>query len=213
MTNRLSKVVAFDLDDTLIPEVLFIKSGIQHIARLLNKKFPELPYMRVTGCMEAALMTRRNHYSALESILKEFGLSNSVDMKEIVAEFRGHIPDSSIYHLSPSYAEMLNDLRQSGVCTALITDGRSLTQRNKIIAAGLYSFFDNSDIYISEEVGHDKFDPDSFLDVMKKHAEAKEFHYVGDNPPKDFIHPLKLGWITHMAEPFPLAVHQGFRRQ
>lgn len=212
MKNRLSKVVAFDLDDTLIPEVLFIKSGIRHIAQLLNKRYPYLPYMRVTGCMDIALMTRINHYSALESILKEFGLSNSLDMKEIVAEFRGHVPDSSIYHLSPSYIEILQDLKQRGISLALITDGRSLTQRNKIMAAGLYSFFDNSDIYISEEVGHDKFDPDSFLSVMKKHAGAKEFHYVGDNPPKDFLHPSKLGWQTHLAHPFPLAVHQGFTK-
>lgn len=213
MTKQRPMVVAFDLDDTLIPEVLFIKSGIRHIAHLLNKKYPYIPYMRVTGCMDAALMTRKNHYSALESVLKEFGLSDSIDMKDIVAEFRGHMPDSSIYHLSPSNIEMLTDLRQRGVALALITDGRSLTQRNKIMAAGLYSFFDNPDIYISEEVGHDKLDPDSFLSVMEKHAGAKEFHYVGDNPPKDFLHPSKLGWKTHLVHPFPLAVHQGFPKQ
>ena len=90
---------------------------------------------------------------------------------------------------------------------------RSLTQRNKILAAGLLSFFENPDIYISEETGHEKYDPDSFLRVMKKHAGAKEFHYVGDNPTKDFLHPAKLGWKTHLVHPFPLAVHQGFPKQ
>ena len=118
------KVVAFDLDDTLIPEVLFIKSGIRHIAKFLNKRFPELPYLRVEGCMDAALMTRRNHYSALESILKEYGLYDDIDMKDIVAEFRSHMPDASIYHLSPSFMEMLQDLKQRGVSLALITDGK-----------------------------------------------------------------------------------------
>ncbi|MDE6479756.1 MAG: HAD family hydrolase [Muribaculaceae bacterium] len=203
-------VVAFDLDDTLIPEVLFLKSGIHHIATLINKNYPRLPILRIVSAMETALLTRRNHYAALESLLEEFNLRSSVDMKGIVTEFRNHAPDPAIYHLSPSIAEALATLKQKNIKTALITDGRSLTQRNKIASAGLYSFFDNSDIYISEEIGHDKFDPDSFLQIMKKHAGAKEFHYVGDNPPKDFLHPAKLGWQTHLVHAFPLAVHHGF---
>lgn len=204
-----TKIVAFDLDDTLIPEALFIKSGIRHIALRLNKRFPEIPYLRITGAMDTALMTRRNHYSALESILEEFGLLNSVDMKQIVAEFRGHKPDSTIYHLSPSIRQVLQNLKSDEIRTTLITDGRSLTQRNKIMAAGLYSYFDYSDILISEETGHDKFEPDNFIHIMKKYAGAKEFHYVADNPQKDFIHPSRLGWQTHLVHAFPLAVHQG----
>lgn len=162
--------------------------------------------------MDTALMTRRNHYSSLESLLEEFNLTNSVDMKEIVAEFRSHFPDPSIYHPAPSMMDVLDELKHKGIKTALITDGRSITQRNKIKAAGLYSFFDDSDILISEETGHDKFDPDSFLHIMKKYAGASEFHYVGDNPPKDFLHPSKLGWHTHLVHAFPLAVHQGIPR-
>lgn len=202
-------VVAFDLDDTLIPEVLFIKSGIRHIASLLCGKFTELPYLRIVGSMDQAVMTRRNHYSALESILEEFGLRNSLDMKEIVAEFRNHIPDASIYHLAPSVADVLTGLKTKGVKMALITDGRSTTQRNKIEASKLDLFFDQSDILISEETGHDKFQPDNFLEIMRKFEKADEFHYVGDNPKKDFIQPLKLGWKTHLVHDFPLAIHRG----
>lgn len=162
--------------------------------------------------MDTAVITHRNHYSALESLLEEFNLLDIIDMKEVVTEFRSHYPDPSIYHLAPSTASTLEELKKSGVKTALITDGRSLTQRNKIYAAGLHTFFDNSDILISEETGHDKFDPDSFLLIMKKYAGADEFHYVGDNPPKDFLHPSRLGWHTHLVHAFPLAIHQGIPR-
>ncbi len=202
-------MVAFDLDDTLVPEVLFIKSGIHHIASYLHDRYPCLPISRIIGAMETALLTCQNHYSALESLLDEYHLRKKVDMKEVVKEFRSHLPDPSIYHPAPSMIEVLEDLKRRGIPTALITDGRSITQRNKIKAAGLEKFFDNSDILISEETGHDKFDPDNFLYVMKKYAGAKEFHYVGDNPPKDFLHPARLGWHTHLEHPFPLAVHQG----
>ena len=208
----MTKVVAFDLDDTLVPEVLFIKSGIYHIATFLHERYYELPLERIIGSMETALMTRRNHYSALEVLFEEFNLSDSIVMKEIVDEFRNHIPDSSIYHLAPSMITVLQELKNEGIKLALVTDGRSITQRNKIKAAGLYSYFDNSDILISEETGHNKFDPDNFLHIMKKYAEADEFHFVGDNPPKDFLHPSKLGWHTHLVHSFPLAIYQGIPR-
>lgn len=202
------KVVAFDLDDTLVQEVLFIKSGIRDIASYIHKMYPKLPYMRIVGCMDAALMTRRNHYAALESLFKEYEIYDSVDMNGIVDHFRNHIPDPSIYHPAPSIIEALKELKQKGIKTALITDGRSQTQRNKIKAAGLYSFFDDSDILISEETGHDKYEPYNFLYIMKKYEGAEEFHYVGDNPKKDFLHPSKLGWHVHLVNHFPLAVHQ-----
>lgn len=209
MPKAIDTIVGFDLDDTLVPEVLFLKSGIRHIAEWLKTRFPKVEQNRIVQCMDTAMLTRRNHYSALETYLYQTGLSEKIDMKEVVAEFRCHKPDPSIYHLPPSMEHILTQLRESGIKTVLITDGRSITQRNKIEAAGLLRFFDNGDIYISEETGHDKNDPDTFRIVMQKYAGAAQFHYVGDNPAKDFLHPSRLGWHTHMVHPFPLAIHQG----
>lgn len=207
------KVIGFDLDDTLVAEALFIKSGIRHIARWLHPKIPVIPEERIIGRMDAAMMNRQNHYSALETLLEEYGLSEAFDMKDIVTEFRCHHPDPSIYHPAPSVTDALLRLRHdSDVKTVLITDGRSITQRNKIAAAALDKFFDADDIYISEETGNDKTHPDTFLRVMEKYAGALEYHYVGDNPPKDFLHPSRLGWQTHLVHPFPLMVHQGIPR-
>lgn len=201
------KVVGFDLDDTLIPETLFIKSGIRHIARHLAMIHPQIDPMRVVEVMDAARMARQNHYSALESYLHSISMDDRIDMKETVAEFRNHLPDPEIYHLFPHIEMELNRLNAEGAKMVLITDGRSPTQRHKIEAARLGRFFGADDIFISEETGHDKNDPDTFLHVMQKYAGAEEFHYTGDNPEKDFLHPSRLGWRTHMAYPFPLAIH------
>lgn len=202
-------LVAFDLDDTLIPEVLFIKSGIHHIARCLHEHYEWISPQRVISCMECAVFTRQNHYSALESYLaSESRFRKDIDMNGVVAEFRSHIPDPNIYHLSPSRHNLLKKLRNNDeVRLALITDGRSLTQRNKIVASSLYDYFDKKDILISEETGHDKNDPDNFLYLMREYSGIKKFHYVADNPAKDFRHPLKLGWDVHLSTPFPLMIH------
>lgn len=211
----MTKVVGFDLDDTLIPEVQFLMSGSHHIAKWLHHKYPALPEYRILATMSTAIMNRQNHYSALERLLEEYNLKECIDIKEVVAEFRNHHPDPHIYHPTPSVIGILEELKLNPeVITVLITDGRSLTQRNKIKAADLQRYFSVSDIYISEETGHDKTDPDTFLRIMEKYAGATEFHYIGDNPSKDFLHPLRLGWITHKTHPFPLMIHhpQGMPR-
>lgn len=202
------KVVGFDLDDTLVPEVLFLKSGAHHIAGWLHERYPALPYFRILTAVLTAVETRQNHYTALERIAEEFHIAGSIDMKETVAEFRRHIPDPAVYHTCPSMLGILKRLKEtSDIRLVLITDGRSLTQRNKIHAAGLYKFFDDADIYISEETGHDKTSPETFLRIMEKYPGASEYHFVGDNPSKDFLHPSRLGWLTHQAHPFPLMIH------
>lgn len=205
-------LVAFDLDDTLVPEVLFLKSGIRYIAHRLSGEWPQLNEFRIIHAMDAAVMSRQNHYSALEFLLHQYSLHDRVDMKEIVNDFRSHHPDPEIYHLAPHISGILTNLKEGDVSLALISDGRSITQRNKISAAGIYDFIDNSDILISEETGFDKMQPDNFLYLMKKFAGYDKFHYVADNPPKDFLHPEILGWETHRVHPFPLMIHQGIPR-
>lgn len=207
------KLIAFDLDDTLVPEALFIKSGTRYIARMLHEKYPVLSISRIISCMDTALFTGCNHYSALEAYMESMSIDPCPIMPGIVKEFRNHVPDREIYHMPPSMVGILENLKKSnGIRLALVTDGRSITQRNKIEAAGLYRYFDKEDIYISGETGHDKNDPDSFLAIMRKYAGAEEYHYVGDNPDKDVKHPSRLGWYTHLVHPFPLAVHQGIKQ-
>lgn len=198
-------VVAFDLDDTLAAEALFTLSGIDHISKKLSESIPALDPMRIRGRMQAALFSHQNHYSALEGLLDSLGLSDAVDMKETVECMRSHRPDSALYHLPPSTAAMLRDLNDRGAILALITDGRSVTQRNKIEALGLYDFFLPDNIFISGETGHDKTHPDNFLALQSRYPEALCMIYAGDNPHKDFLHPRLLGWRTFRVAPFPLA--------
>ena len=57
---------------------------------------------------------------------------------------------------------------------ALITDGRSLTQRLKIQALGLTDLFD--DILISEAMQSEKPDDKRFVFLQNKYPAAKRFH-------------------------------------
>ena len=74
---------------------------------------------------------------------------------------------------------------------ALITDGRSLTQRLKIQALGLTDLFD--DILISEAMQSEKPDDKRFVFLQNKYPAAKRFIYIGDNIKKILSHPTN--WV------------------
>ena len=73
----------------------------------------------------------------------------------------------------------------------ILTDGRSITQRNKLKALGL----EHIRAYISEEYGAAKPSHDGFKMIMHDFPSDRYF-YVGDNPLKDFIAPNNLGWTS-----------------
>ena len=73
-----------------------------------------------------------------------------------------------------------------------MTDGYSVTQRNKIKALDIENIFDL--IVISEEFGFEKPNPKNF-EVFDKFNTIEKY-YIGDNTSKDFIAPNTLGWTT-----------------
>jgi putative hydrolase of the HAD superfamily len=75
----------------------------------------------------------------------------------------------------------------------ILTDGRSLTQRNKIAALGLEAWI--NDIVISEEFGSAKPDERNYRHFEQRFPTA-QYVYVGNDVAKDFIAPNRLGWLT-----------------
>ena len=102
----------------------------------------------------------------------------------------------------------------------ILTDGRSISQRNKIRALGLESWINK--IVVSEEFGSAKPDERNFRHFHKVFPQHRSFAYIGDNPAKDFVTPNRLGWSTiclvdqgknihpQQIERFPVAYHPQF---
>jgi putative hydrolase of the HAD superfamily len=83
----------------------------------------------------------------------------------------------------------------SGNKVALITDGRSKTQRNKVEALGLQQYLSAEDVIVSEELGSEKPDVRNYNALVRKYP-SDTFVYVADNTRKDFVTPNTLGWST-----------------
>jgi len=176
MILPVNKVFVFDLDDTLYSESDFEKSGIKFV----------YDYLRIdTVDLESVLNSRTNWIE--QTIFK----SNNFFTKDSILElYRHHKPQIELYNSAKMFLEKLISLK---IEMSLITDGRSITQRNKLIALGIESYFKN--IIISEEVRSEKPSEINFQMVMSQNHK-KEYVYIADNTQKDFITPNKLGWTT-----------------
>ena len=126
-----SKVVVFDLDDTLYKEVDFLKSAYHGIADCLSSQYH---IVDVYDEMYGAWLKGENAFS---KIIEKYDLPIQTD--DLLRMYREH---RSLINLDEETCQTL--VLISKTCTlGLITDGRSLTQRNKIAALGLNQFIDN----------------------------------------------------------------------
>ena len=181
------KIIAFDLDDTLYKEIYYLKSAYREIAL----KVAQGDRMLASELLAQMVNTFRNRGNAFKRLNKLLGLKTPVE--EYLAMYRTHHPD---IHLDEEVVEALDALKAADCTLALITDGRSVQQRNKIAALGLNRWIADEDIVISEEIGSEKPDEANYRRIMNLHPDADRFIYIGDNPAKDFIAPNRLGWTT-----------------
>ena len=197
-------VVALDLDDTLYSEREHAVAAYRAVAAMPDIASPSLS-QRVVQVMTDALDRRENPFDALEEMLERDCIATLADIVQRVQVYRGYRPRRLT--LYPDARELLDALRDRGVRCALVTDGRSATQRGKIRALGIEDRFHPQDILISGETGHDKTEPDNFAAVVHHYPEASRFIYIGDNPAKDFAMPAMLGWDTYCLRSRPGNIH------
>lgn len=188
------KVVCFDLDDTLYKEIEYLKSAYKEIA--------EYAAAHCYGCSDCvkilAIKAYNRMFEAYQDGLNAFEELNSflgleLPISDYLYIYRNHKP---MITLSGDVTHTLDMLTSNQVRLGLITDGRSIQQRNKIDALGLNRWIENDDIIISGEFGSDKPALANYEYFMKLYPGCRDFTYVGDNPNKDFVAPNILGWET-----------------
>lgn len=174
------KIIVFDLDDTLYKEIDFLKSAFRQIADVIG----------ITGVYDFMLKCYRDGENAFKMVIQRYNLSYTVD--QLLDIYRNHKPDIT---LDLSIVATLDELKSREWTMGLMTDGRSVTQRNKIDALGLSEWIEPNCILISEEFGYGKPDEHCYQYFIERYPNAK-FCYVGDNLNKDFVTANKLGWQT-----------------
>lgn len=185
------KVVVFDLDDTLIPEKEYIKSGYHHIAGIIEDRFKIDKNRVFDDLMNLYKVSPLNVFNRLYG---KYQIEYSKEMiLDLVKEYRGHFPDIQFYD---DVLPCLSELKRLGIKVGIITDGYGIAQRQKLKAIQADEYFD--EIIVTDELGREYWKPHpKAFEIMKEKFKVNfdEMLYVGDNPEKDFYisrtHPIK----------------------
>lgn len=174
-------VVVFDLDDTLYPEADYVDSGVRRVCEEIEALYGKKIHPNLS---KALVQDPKVDWLALAC--QQVKLPSSAK-DSLLWLYRLHIPDIRL----PTHArEVLNSIQSASKKVAILTDGRSITQRLKLRALGLGDL----DAYISEDYGAPKPCPDRFRAIQEDYP-AQHYIYVADNVQKDFLGCNPLGWI------------------
>lgn len=174
----IQKTIVFDLDDTLIKEIDYLESAFKDIACYLDVTNVEL--------FEDMLRWYKNNENVFLKLESRF---SNISISDLKNRYRNHFPN---FNSNSQNRDLLIDLKNTGHFLGLITDGFSITQRNKLKSLDIEHIFDL--IIISEEFGSEKPNIENF--IIFNQFNTKDKYYIGDNFCKDFITPNKLGWTT-----------------
>ena len=205
--NLKNWVVVFDLDDTLVSELEFQRSGITAVENAITLLYG-IPF---DGLIQQALGTGVDDLWgwACEQLSLPLEVKTS-----FLWLYRLHPP---IINLAPGVRTALDILFGFEANIAILTDGRSVTQRLKLNAVGL----DSIPLFVSEDFQSTKPNDERFVAIEKRWPGCR-YVYVADNPIKDFLAPNSRGWLTlganwieervHGVEPLALddALHPRF---
>lgn len=176
------KAVIFDLDDTLISEEEYIKSGYQAVAKRIFEKY---------GMKEEISNQQlyRLYQEKSKRVFNDFFENNGIayekdDILELVSVYRNHKPEISLY---ADVIKCFDSLREKRIPIGIISDGYLETQTRKAEVLNLESLVDK--IIFTESLGREYWKPHKYsFQLMKEYfkIEYEEMVYIGDNPEKDF---------------------------
>lgn len=181
------KWVIFDLDNTIYDHALFIKPALRRVAHYLSKE-SKISAPKIYKKAMTLWEQKSSMYPFLfNDLCKEFGING--DIKKIVAIFNETKPKLKPFE---GFLSVINKIRKNEYKVAIITDGNSFRQRNKIKQLGITRLFDK--IIFTADIKSSKLEKDPFLKIDKSINDQSFF--VGDNPDLDFQGACLLGIRT-----------------
>ncbi len=192
------KYLLFDLDDTLLDFKLAEATAISGVLKGQGVE-PTLETVEIyskinESCwkrFEKGEITRDEIYQLRVEILGQ-KLGVTFDHKKFTNEY--FISLSRQGQVLPDALDLLKTLRSKGYVLAAITNGSLAIQTKRLICSGLTDFFDGG-IFISEEIGFKKPQPEFFEYVLERlgFPEKHSVLVLGDSLSGDIAGALSVG--------------------
>ena len=190
--NLKNWVVVFDLDDTLISELEYQRSGIAAVEAALSSLYGVTFDSRIQRALDEGVQ------DIWAWACQQLGLPSEVK-KSLLWIYRLHTPN---IQLAEGIDDLLSCLLRHEAKLAILSDGRSITQRLKLRAIGLESL----PLFISEDYQSIKPEIDRFISIESRWPQCN-YVYIADNSAKDFAAPRSRNWLTIGARWISPRVH------
>lgn len=199
----MTKCVIFDLDDTLAPELSFVKSGYAAVAKELASQVLVASYVNSaidTNILNLSpqelfiygrllLLFDESPKNVFNRFFESFSIDyNTEDIKTLIQIYREHKPFTEVYKIYSDVLEVLNSLQNNDIRICILSDGFSVSQHNKANALNFYekNTTDNlSKISLSHNVGYNSANSIIFDRIL----------FTGDYG-DDYMKPSEKGFIN-----------------
>jgi len=185
------KVVAFDFDDTLYPESLYVQGGLHAVSSYIEHAF-----QISSNLIYRQLLTEKNKNprgKVFDAVLSNYSFYSPLLIEDLIREYRSQMLSITLYS---GVKKLLDSLKKKYVL-ALITDGLTVVQMRKIKHLKIDAYFNY--IYCIQDEGAQKGKQDTkFFQKLLNDVSISplEAIYIGNDPQKDFLGPKKLGMRT-----------------
>lgn len=186
------RAVLFDLDDTLVPQAVWLDGALRATAARAIELDPSLSADRLLQALRDQAAAGSARGGVIDRALAEVGAT--VPVRPLVDAFLAYrAPRLDPF---PGVPAMLAEL--AGVVhLAVVTDGNPAVQRAKLAAADLTDPFDV--VVVTDALGrhHRKPDPLAFTTALEHlRIPPAQAVFVGDRPDTDIVGAARLGMAT-----------------
>lgn len=177
--------IAIDIDDTLILERDYVRSGFRAVGEWLLANHGASGFFEMAW--EYFLAGRRN--DIFNRVLQRIGLEDNNLVLKMVEVYRSHAPSIKLLPDAMSFFK-----NHTPADLGIISDGHSVSQWAKVRVLGLKAFAGS--IIITNDWGREYWKPHPrAFEVAQQGYLPSNCVYIADNPLKDFLAPAKLGWF------------------
>lgn len=187
------KAVMFDLDETLLNRTASIRLFLVD----QMSRFPVLRQLDETALQEVFLeLDRRGTVSkhlVYEQILKSISAEDAETASALFRDYENNCWRFAIAF--PGLGELFDELKRSGLKTAIVTNGQTHIQLRSLLALNLDRL---ADIYlISEQENSRKPEPEIFQRAANRlNVDTSDCVFVGDSPITDIAGASRCGMRT-----------------
>ncbi|NHM32150.1 HAD-IA family hydrolase [Neobacillus terrae] len=196
------KAIFFDLDDTLHDHLKPFNQALKDVFLEVNKSIDiEDAYKKFREASDELWEAYSDNRLSLEKMrieriilaLKRLGILITVeDAMRFQDQYEERLKELELF---PEVPELLNALKRKGYTIGIITNGPIKHQWNKIYKLRLTDFFQKELIFVSDEIGTAKPEPEIFEEAARRtKCLSHEMLYIGDSWTNDVVGPARAGW-------------------